>query len=298
MYEMSNVKSKISDIISVDIILFCYKQEQYVEQALRSIYAQELQHDVEARIIVADDCSPDGTLNIIKRLASESPFPMEFLPDEPNMGISKNYKRSFAATKADYVAILEGDDYWMPNHLRQHIEFLTNHPECSMSMNEIQYLHELTGEKGIGYMVKYTQADYVVVDVEKQISCGNQLGNLSACVFHGGYLRELPMDLFDMPIADWMLGVMLAQRGYIAILRGSTSIYRVKPSGVWAGKSLWQQHIEMLRFANMYDRYQKGLYHKEWKQFKRNCWREVRRNWMHYMPSWIQNVWHKIKNGI
>lgn len=280
---------------TIDIILFCYKQEQYIEQALRSIYAQELPRDVSSRIIVADDASPDTTLAIIKRLAPQSPFPMVFLPEEPNMGISKNYKRSFAATKADYVAILEGDDYWLPNHIAQHVEFLQTHPECSMSMNEITFMHGESLDIHESITFRNRKEDYILVDLHKQIVCGNQLGNLSACIFRGDYLRELPTDLFNMPIADWMLGVMLAQRGYIAILKESTSVYRVKASGVWAGQSLWQQHKIMIRYANMYDKFQNGKYHAEWREFKRHCWQEVRRNWMHYLPKWVQKCWHKIK---
>lgn len=286
----------MKSMISIDIILFCYKQEQYIEQALRSIYAQELLEDISARIIVADDCSPDDTLNIIKRLAPESPFLMEFLPVEPNMGISKNYKRSFAATKADYVAILEGDDYWLPNHLAQHIEFLKNHPECSMSMNEITTCNEQTNEIQFSPMVRRADAAYELVDVKKQIAEGNQLGNLTACMFRGQYLRDLPETLYEMPIADWMLGVMMAQRGYIGIIKGSTSVYRVKASGVWAGRSRWKQHKIMIRYADMYDNFQNGKYHAEWCAFKHRCWRDVRRNWMHYMPGGIQRVWKRVKN--
>lgn len=274
---------------TIDIILFCYNQEQYIEQALRSIYAQELPEGVSARIIVADDCSPDKTLEIIKRLAPESPFPMMFLPEEPNMGISKNYKRSFAASKAEYVAILEGDDYWMPNHLKQHIEFLWAHPECSMSMNEITFLHE-DGLVTVGKVVKEAQSDYKIISLRKQIVEGNQLGNLSACMFRGQYLRELPSELHEMHIADWMLGIMMAQRGDIGIIKGSTNVYRVKASGVWAGRTWWQQHKMMLRNADMYDKFQNGKYHREWCEFKRNCWDEVRRNWVHLMPDWIQRL--------
>lgn len=274
---------------TIDIILFCYKQEQYIKQALRSIYAQKLPKEVCARIIVADDASPDNTLAIIKRLAPESPFPMVFLSEEPNMGISKNYKRSFAATTADYVAILEGDDYWLPNHLAQHVEFLQTHPECSMSMNEITFLHE-DGVVTVGKVVKDAQSNYKMIGLQKQIVEGNQLGNLSACMFRGQYLRELPETLYDMPVADWMLGIMLAQRGDIGIIKGSTSVYRVKASGVWAGQSLWQQHKIMIRYANMYDKFQNGKYHAEWSEFKRNCWLNVRRNWMHFMPNWIQQL--------
>ena len=214
---------------SIDIILFCYKQEQYIEQALRSIYAQELPDGVSARIIVADDCSPDKTLEIIKRLAPESPFPMMFLSEEPNMGISKNYKRSFAATTADYVTILEGDDYWLPNHLKQHVEFLRKHRKYSMSINGITSLKD-----GKSFLSGWAYpTSYVAISVEDQIACGNQLGNLSACVFRGDCLRALPTELFDQYIADWEIGILIAQNGPICKFRESTSVYRLNPHGQW-----------------------------------------------------------------
>ena len=282
---------------SIDIILFCYNQEQYIEQALRSIYTQELPEGVKARIIVADDCSPDNTLAIIKRLAPESPFPMMFLLEEPNMGISKNYKRSFAATTADYIFILEGDDYWLPNHFGQHILFWQQHHDCSMAMSRIKVIRVGNdGAETIEQAGKWNYpSDPYFVDLHKQIAEGNQLGNLSACSFRGDLLRALPESLFEIPIADWMIGVMMAENSPIALLSESSSVYRVKESGVWAGHSRWQQHKIMLRDADMYDHFQNGKYHKEWREFKHICWRNVRQNWMHYMPIWVQNTLHKIK---
>lgn len=278
---------------TVDVILFCYNQERYIEQALRSIFVQELTPNVSARIIVADDCSSDNTLNVIYHVVSESPFPVLILREEPNMGISRNYKRSFAATRADYVAVLEGDDYWgSPCHLQQHIGFLEKHQECSMSMNAITYLDEDKGTIGCNKW-NYPRTPYFV-DVVEQIEKGNQLGNLSACVFRASCVKELPPELYEIPIADWMLGVMMAEKGKIGLLQESTSVYRVKASGVWAGKNKWRQHYTMLRYANMYDKFQYGKYHKEWQEFKRSCWRDVRRNWMHYMPVWVQSFCHKV----
>lgn len=277
---------------TIDIILFCYKQELYIEQALRSIYAQKLPKDVSARIIVADDASPDGTLAIIKRLAPESPFSMVFLPEEPNMGISKNYKRSFAATEADYVAILEGDDYWLPNHLKQHIEFWKQNPVCSMVMSRITRVDVFViGEEQLQPIGEWRYlADPYMVNIQEQIEDGNQLGNLSACSFRGNYLRNLPLGLFELPIADWMIGIMMAEQAPLALIAESSSVYRVKASGVWAGQSKWHQHMQMLQYADMYDKFQNGKYHKEWQQFKKRCWEDVRRNWLHYMPEWLQKI--------
>lgn len=232
---------------TVDIILFCYKQEQYIEQALRSIYAQELPDGVSARIIVADDCSPDKTLEIIKLLAPESPFPMTFLPEEPNMGISKNYKRSFAATTADYVAILEGDDYWLPNHLKQHIEFLRKHRKYSMSINSITFL-----EEDKSYLPGWAYpTSRVSISVEEQIACGNQLGNLTACVFRGDYLCALPAELFDQYIADWEIGILIAQNGPICKYKESTSVYRLNPHGQWTQCDMCERTRSRINTINL-----------------------------------------------
>lgn len=282
---------------TIDIILFCYKQEQYIEQALQSIYDQQVPADCSVRIIVADDCSPDNTLALIEKHAVESPFPITFLPKEPNMGISKNYKRSFAATTADYVFILEGDDYWLPGHVMQHVEFLTAHPECALAMNNVNFLKE---ENNV--LTEYTYwsypTDYITADVRKQIEEGNQLGNLSGCSFQGQYLRELPESLFELPIADWMLGVMLAQRGLLATLQVPTSVYRVKASGVWAGQSEWGKIYTLLSYAKMYDKYQNGKYHDMWQVYRKKVLHEARMHWTKFLPPCIQDAWHKIKSWI
>lgn len=279
---------------TIDIILFCYKQEQYIEQALLSIYDQQVPADSSVRIIVADDCSPDNTLGLIEKHAAESPFPITFLPKEPNMGISKNYKRSFAATTADYVFILEGDDYWLPNHLSQHIAFWQKYPDCSIVMSYITYsCEQIDGSWNDSFYFWGYPSDPFFVDAHKQIAEGNQLGNLTACSFNGQYLRELPSSLFEMlGVADWFIGVMLVQRGHIALLGDTSSVYRVKASGVWAGRSKWEQLQGQLRGADKINQYQNYKYDAEWQEFKRSLWRGVRHNWMHYLPQSLQDFIH------
>lgn len=245
---------------TIDIILFCYKQEQYIEQALQSIYDQQVPKDCSVRIIVADDCSPDNTLTLIEKHAAESPFPIIFLPKEPNMGISKNYKRSFAATTADYVAVLEGDDYWLPNHLAQHIKFLNLHRCCSMSINQIQFLDE---DKGFLPCTWPYAVPYMKISLRHQIENGNQLGNFSACVFRTKPLKKIPNHFYDMPFADWEVGMFVAQFGFIARLKENTSVYRVKSSGQWVQLNIEQRtqsRLESIRKMDVFFNYKYHTY--------------------------------------
>jgi len=281
---------------TIDIILFCYKQEQYIRQAVESVLMQEYPKDAKVRIIVADDHSPDNTLGISHEVLDSRHTThytlhpdVVYLPEEANMGISKNYKRSFKATEGEYVFILEGDDYWLPGHVMQHVGFLEAHKECSMSFNMLRILEDETGKT---YDWKQKE-EYILADTRMQIEEGNQLGNLSGCCFRGECLRKLPESLFEIRIADWMLGVMMTEMGPIGRLKEVTNVYRVKASGVWAGQSKWQQHKTLISYANMYERYQNKKYHKEWMVFKKSCWKEVRRNWMHYIPAGLRDFIHK-----
>lgn len=126
--------------MKANIILITYNQEKDIRQALESILMQKRTFDFN--IIVADDCSTDTTLQIISEYAEKSDIEFIFLPQTSNLGYIKNYQRAFAACNRDYIAIMEGDDYWLsPSHLENHIRFLANHPECSMSYNRhLRYL--------------------------------------------------------------------------------------------------------------------------------------------------------------
>ena len=271
-------------MITADVILLCYNQEQFIEKALRSIYAQEVSKDVSVRILVADDCSQDSTLDIIKRIASESPYPIEILPKEANLGISKNYRRSFAAATADYVLILEGDDWWeAKTHIMQHVLFLEGHKECSMSMNRFYGISTTKNEMNVSPW--RCKDDFYTIDLQKQIAVGNQLGNLSACCFRSKHLHQLQEEMYAIHVDDYLLGIMMARMGNIAILKDPTSVYRSNPNSMWASLSLFGQYRRNLYFAKTYDEFLNGEYHDLWVKYKKNLrwelWIEIKKRIAH-----------------
>lgn len=273
----------------VDIILITYNQEQYISQAVESILMQSVNDDVQVRVIVADDCSKDKTLEIIKSYEEKSPFQFTYLSTDTNLGISKNYQRAFAICNGDYIAILEGDDWWStPNHLENHIRFLSSHHECCMSMNRISYIRPETPQP-ITFGWNYNE-DVHYVDTKSQIKDGNQLGNLSACVFRTCCIKSLESSLYDLYLADWMLGVMLSQKGLIAILKESTSVYRQNPHSKWAALSRNEQISQLINLAESYDKYQNGLYHEEWAYFIKNLKRSKYKFYKKFLPKPFINI--------
>lgn len=221
-------------MLSIDVIICCYNQEQYIVKALKSVLCQRVNANV--RVLVADDGSSDKTFEIIKSHEIKSPFPFIYFDNNGNIGMQANYKRAFEACKSDYTAILEGDDWWSSDqHLAQHIAFLKRHPRYSMSFNNITYYYQ---EDGTFRVNKWPyRRDYAAIKLRHQLGWGNQIGNLSSCVFRTNLLQGLPEEFFKLQFADWELGVMMALKGPIAKLKDSTSVYRINKNGQWTALS-------------------------------------------------------------
>lgn len=270
----------------IDVLLVCYNQEQYIRQAVESIILQHIPENWHMRVIVADDCSKDRTLDIIRECEKQSKVPFFYLPCEHNMGISKNYQRAFSACIGKYIAILEGDDYWFTyDHLVDHIAFLDANPLCSMSMNCITIMRAET-EETLPAWWQYDDDEHIV-SIKEQITEGNQLGNLSACVLRKDCVQKLPQDMFKLYLADWMLGVMLVQQGPIGLFKKSSSVYRTNAQSQWASLSWLQKKILLLKLAKQYDAFQDRKYHEYWKQFIKRTRKEMFSRKKYLMPSWL-----------
>lgn len=272
----------------IDIILCCYNQEKYIEQALTSIYLQNFSD--KANLIVADDSSSDRTLEIIENIPSPAWINKVCLPSEKNMGLVQNYKRAFHACKSDFIFILEGDDFWSsPEHLKQHVEFLRNNPDISMSMNKLTLQFVVSGEKTYSYW-QDDWKEFKKWNLREQI-LANRLGNLSGCCFRGELIRKLPNRLFKIYFADWLLGMIMAEHGDIAILEKSTSTYRIQPNGQWSGLSPEEQKKELIKCATVYDDFFKHKYRDFFSELSRSLGAEL-------PPSIVRRVKQKIKRSL
>lgn len=230
--------------MKIDVILITYNQENYIRQALESILMQKVNESDSLRIIVADDHSTDNTLSVIREYEKQSHVPFFYLPEAPNMGLQKNFKRAFAACDGDYTLVLEGDDYWCsPLHIEQHVSFLEEHKECSMSVNGIVLYIQ---ENSLFELDYRSQVSVERVNIRQQIQ-DNHVGNHSACCYRTNILHTLPDAFFGDTFDDWLLGMWFCKFGFIALLPEYTSVYRKHGNGQWSGIAMEKQMQELIR---------------------------------------------------
>lgn len=229
---------------SIDILLITYNQEQYTRQAIEGILMQRVSSDYIIRIIVADDGSSDLTLASIRNILSnrvqledETFAEVVYLPSNQNVGHVRNYQRAFYACKGDYVAILEGDDYWSsPLHLQTHVDFMDVHRECVLSSQYPTWYYEEEQRFDPRALSQLQYGNYKYVTIEEEIHA-NRIVNLSSCVIRGEAIRTLDERIFECSVLDWPMYVNLCQKGLLCLLTGTTSVYRAKSSGLYAGLS-------------------------------------------------------------
>ncbi|MDH1881984.1 glycosyltransferase family A protein [Empedobacter sp. GD03797] len=122
-----------SDEIVVSIICDCYNHEKYIAQALDGFLMQNC--DFKFEVLIHDDASTDNSAAIIKEYELKYPEIIKPIYQKENqyskkVNIWKDYQ--FSRAKGKYIAICEGDDYWIdPLKLQKQVDFLENNEDYS-----------------------------------------------------------------------------------------------------------------------------------------------------------------------
>lgn len=118
-------------MLLVSVCLTTYNHEQYLERALDSILAQEV--DFEYEIIIAEDCSQDKTRYICEQYKEKYPDLIKLILQENNVGLIRNNVSLMNKATGKYIAVCSGDDYWCDTKkLQKQIDFLQSNLDYSM----------------------------------------------------------------------------------------------------------------------------------------------------------------------
>jgi glycosyltransferase involved in cell wall biosynthesis len=250
----------------ISVLLVTYNHENYIRQALDSLFGQLIDEPIE--LIVADDASSDSTSDIIKEYdGKDARFRFRYLDNTINLGITKNYQRGFAACSSEYVAVLEGDDYWInPFKLQRQVDFLDTHWECDLcAVNYIvyeEYHYQMTPRTSVGFGHRLFTARENIMD--------NIASNFSTSMYRKSALDELPDALFDLRSYDWIVNICVAKKSMIGFLEEPMSVYRLHLKGAWSQMSYVEKLKKQLELIPAYDALTNHVYHSEFELLSNN----------------------------
>ena len=111
----------------VSVYMTTYFHEKYIRQAIDSILCQQV--DFPYEIVISDDCSLDGTREILNEYNNRYDF-IRVNFNETNIGLSNNMFLAKCMCSGKYIIPLSGDDYWIDRFkLQRQVDFLESHPQ-------------------------------------------------------------------------------------------------------------------------------------------------------------------------
>ena len=219
--------------ILVSVGMPTYGQEKFIAEAILGVLSQQC--DFEIELIIADDCSPDNTAEIVKNIIENHPNGswIKYIRHEKNKGAIPNFAWTFCQTKGKYIAVCEGDDFWTdPLKLQKQVDFLEKNEDYSITFHKIK---EITGHKEkFTYPNPDIEKTYTLYDLSKE----NFIITVSV-VFRKN-MDELPEWMPYSPIGDYPLHLLNASFGLIKYFPDEMAAYRVG-SGMWSTQNTIDQ---------------------------------------------------------
>jgi glycosyltransferase involved in cell wall biosynthesis len=241
----------------VSVLMVTYNHERYIAQSVQSALAQETSFPVE--IVIGEDCSTDRTREILLDLQRAHPQQIRLLLQEQNIGGPANIAATFAACRGDYVAMLEGDDYWTdPAKLQKQVGALDAHPHWSSCFHLTRRVYTDGSKEPELFPSDWTREEVTIDD----LLMSNFICTCSL-VFRNRIFGPLPEWHRQITPGDWAIGLLNAAEGPIGCLPDVMADYRIHPQGVWAQKSREFQMRETLRMLTFIDHHFHGKYQQQ-----------------------------------
>lgn len=235
----------------VSVLVLAYNHEEFIAETLASILKQRCDFDLE--VLVGEDCSTDGTRQVVEDFALRHPDQVRLVTSQANVGMHENLHRLVHAARGEYLAFCEGDDYW--NHctkLADQVAFLRAHPDHGAVHTEFDHIARVgSGWRALRRFWDHHGVRIPEGDVFEQLVVRNVIQTCTLIV-----RADLARAYVDSPFAgryrigDWPLCLFVSLRSSIGYLEQPTATYRrVEGSatnrGLAADIARARDHMEM-----------------------------------------------------
>lgn len=113
----------------ISVIMAVYNCEDLVSDAIESILDQTYQN---WELIICNDCSTDGTYNVVKKYADNYPDKIILIENEKNSKLPYSLNHCLTYATGKYVARMDGDDVSLPTRFEKQVEFLRANPDIDL----------------------------------------------------------------------------------------------------------------------------------------------------------------------
>ena len=264
---------------NIGVTVFCttYNHEKYVAKTLESFLCQKTDFPVE--IVVHDDASTDGTIEIIKEYAEKYSNIVPIFEEKNMYSKGVSYAWMYAEKlHGKYIALCEGDDYWCsPDKLQKQYDALEANPDCRFCTHKTQEINVVL-QKATEIFPQFKQKT-------KKLSANevlSQMGLFGTCYRTSSffcskedlinYYNNVPEFKKAADVGDGPLLMYFCQLGKTYFINETMSCYSRGVTGGWTTKIARDKERRLKHFdcwincINLYNEYTQGKYDKECRQ--------------------------------
>ncbi|PNG58387.1 Putative glycosyltransferase EpsE [Variovorax sp. WDL1] len=205
---------------TVSVCVATFNQAQYLERCIESIFAQRavLERSLKVEVIVGDDCSTDTTSIVLEELQRQHSDSLVVVRHVSNVGPASNYLSILSRASGDYIAHLDGDDYWEEEKLGAQIEYLEQHPHNEAVCTNARVVDKDEIECGV-----FTNVASREIDLSYLTASGNFLNHSSLL-----YRRVALSTVLGLapPFVDYAIMIALSHRAPIGYIGRPLVCYR------------------------------------------------------------------------
>lgn len=212
--------------IMVSISCITYNHAPYIRQCLDGFLMQKTNFNFE--VLIHDDASIDGTTEIIKEYETRYPDIIKPMYEEENQWVkgrrgSKVF--NFPRAKGKYIAMCEGDDYWIdPLKLQKQVDFLENNPNCQLLTHGAKLIEASTSRLLKNHVISSKVSYFSIKDAI--LGYGHKTCTMTF-MFRRGIVENLPSYVTIAPCSDYVIPILAASYGDICNIPDIMASHRV-----------------------------------------------------------------------
>ncbi len=214
---------------TLQILLATYNGERFVATQIESLLVQDF---TDFEVLVSDDCSTDGTLEVIRRYAQLDPR-IRIVDNDVRHGNARdNFFSLVERASAPYVAFCDQDDLWLPDKLSTAMDRMHNLEASHGSDTPLLVFSDLAvADENLSIVapsvIAYSGADPKRLSFANLLSQNNAAGCtivVNRTLYHD--TLRLPADMNAVGMHDWWLMLTAAAFGHIGYVDQPTLLYR------------------------------------------------------------------------
>lgn len=305
-----------------------YNHAPYIEEALQGFAKQKTSFPIVT--VIVDDASTDEEPEILRKWADDNlnikdnaslwrEMPYGHLAEGTLKGLENNTfvilllsnnltqkglgwkKMEYIAEwndNAKYIALCEGDDYWIdPLKLQKQVDFMEDHPNHSLCF----CAHQRLLSSGETIDVKRYKQNLVTCPMKDIILGGGGFMATNSMLYRDNMYEPYTVWAKDCPIGDLPMMLTLANKGCVGFLVDVMCVYRIMSQGSWSQrtslsfKKKHQHYLAIVKMWKQFDEYSNYKYHHDViKKMQYNSKQHVKQS-LKMIPSYLKR-WFSSKN--